>query len=75
MIHFCYDTMSDPELGYPNLANLGLSPDDFDTIEAFLYNHGKIIIDKKDFYEQYDIDERRRICEISQKPKRKNRQC
>jgi len=31
MIHFCYDTMSDPELGYPNLANLGLGPDEFDT--------------------------------------------
>jgi len=31
MIHFCYDTMSDPELGYPNLANPGLSPDEFDT--------------------------------------------
>jgi hypothetical protein len=30
MIHFCYDTMSDPELGYPNLANLGLGPDEFD---------------------------------------------
>jgi hypothetical protein len=31
VIHFCYDTMSDPELGYPNLANLGLGPDEFDT--------------------------------------------
>ena len=31
MIHFCYDTMSDPELGYPNLANPGLGPDEFDT--------------------------------------------
>ena len=30
MIHFCYDTMSDPELGYPNLAKLGLGPDEFD---------------------------------------------
>ena len=30
LIHFCYDTMSDPELGYPNLANLGLGPDEFD---------------------------------------------
>ena len=30
MIHFCYDTMSDPELGYPNLAKLGLAPDEFD---------------------------------------------
>ncbi|WP_353479860.1 hypothetical protein [Haliscomenobacter sp.] len=30
MINFCYDTMSDPELGYPNLADLGLGPDDFD---------------------------------------------
>jgi len=31
MINFCYDTMSDPELGYPNLAELGLAPDEFDT--------------------------------------------
>ena len=31
MIHFCYDTMSDPELGYPNLAKLGLAADEFDT--------------------------------------------
>ena len=30
MINFCYDTMSNPKLGYPNLANQGLSPDDFD---------------------------------------------
>jgi hypothetical protein len=30
MINFCYDTMSDPDLGYPNLADLGLGPDDFD---------------------------------------------
>jgi hypothetical protein len=30
MINFCYDTMSDPKLGYPNLADPGLGPDDFD---------------------------------------------
>ena len=30
MIHFCYDTMSNPELGYPNLAKLGLSSNEFD---------------------------------------------
>lgn len=31
MIHFCYDIMSDPEMGYPNLAKPNLGPDDFDT--------------------------------------------
>ena len=30
MINFCYDTMSNPDLGYPNLASQGLGPDDFD---------------------------------------------
>ena len=30
MINFCYDTMSNPDLGYPNLASLNLTPKDFD---------------------------------------------
>ena len=30
MINFCYDTLSSANLGYPNLANLGLGPNDFD---------------------------------------------
>lgn len=29
-IDFCFDRLSDPDLGYPNLAKPGLSPDDFD---------------------------------------------
>jgi len=31
MINYCFDTMSDPDLGYPNLARLGLDPGEFDT--------------------------------------------
>jgi hypothetical protein len=31
MINFCYDTMSSPDLGYPNLAELNLLPDEFDS--------------------------------------------
>jgi hypothetical protein len=29
-VDFCFDRLSDPELGYPNLAKPGLAPDQFD---------------------------------------------
>ena len=55
---------------YLQIVELIKNSDDLETVEAFLYNRGKIVIDKKDFYEKYDADERRQISEISQKPKR-----
>jgi hypothetical protein len=30
IINYCFDSLSNPELGYPNLAKLNLSPDEFD---------------------------------------------
>lgn len=29
-LNFCFDSLSDPDLGYPNLAKKGLAPDEFD---------------------------------------------
>jgi hypothetical protein len=29
-LNFCFDSLSDPDLGYPNLAKLNLGPEDFD---------------------------------------------
>lgn len=30
MIHYCFDHLSDPDLGYPNLAQTNLAPEQFD---------------------------------------------
>lgn len=62
--------MIDPEK-YLKIVELIKSRDDLETVEAFLYNRGKIVIDKKDFYEHYSLEERREICEISQKSRKK----
>ena len=35
MINFCFDTLGDYSIGYPNLAKLGLQPDEFDRTWPF----------------------------------------
>jgi len=60
--------MIDPEK-YLQIVEIIKDNNDLETVEAFLYNRGKIVIDKKDLYESYDNHERKQIIDAYQKPK------
>jgi hypothetical protein len=63
--------MIDPNK-YLKIVEMIKSIDDMEVIEAFLYNRGKIVIDKKDLYEQYSAEEIREISDKRQKVKKIN---
>ena len=44
--------------------------DDIEALEAFLYNRGKLVISKKDLYENYTLDARAQVIETQNKPRR-----
>jgi hypothetical protein len=55
---------------YIQIVELIRSKDDIETVEAFLYNRGKIVIDKQDLYRHYNNEERRQILEAHENPKK-----
>jgi hypothetical protein len=49
---------------YLSIAELVKTSDDFETLTAFLYNRGKLVLDKKEIYEKYDTDTCKKLTEI-----------
>jgi hypothetical protein len=62
--------MVDPEK-YLKLADLINSEGDFETLEAFMYNNGKIVLDKRHLYQNYPTECIDKIKEVYNKPNRK----
>lgn len=54
---------------YLSIVELIKSNDDFETLTAFLYNRGKLVLDKKELYEKYDTDTCKKLVEIYQTSK------
>lgn len=58
---------------YLKIVELVKTQDDLEAVEAFLYNRGKFVIDKKALYEDYCEEDRNAILETNSKPKRRAR--
>lgn len=59
--------MVNPEK-YIKLAEMINTKEDFETIEAFMYNNGKIVLDKRHLYENYPQDCIKKIIDVHNKP-------
>jgi len=62
--------MTDPEL-YLKITSLIKTKDDFETLEAFLYNSGKLVFDKRDLFEKYDSGTIKKLKDVYESPSRR----
>jgi hypothetical protein len=54
---------------YLSIAELVKTSDDFETLTAFLYNRGKLVLDKRELYEKYDVETCKKLADIYQTSK------
>jgi hypothetical protein len=56
---------------YLQIVEMFKTEDDIEALEAFLYNRGKLVISKKDLWENYTSDARAQVIETQNKPRNK----
>jgi len=57
---------------YLQIVEMFKTEADIEALEAFMYNRGKLVISKKDLWENYTPDARAQVLETHNKPRRRN---